>query len=168
MKFQAIIAGLLLSCSLGVASANEVVVPAEDAGATPQWCKVEFEKIGPNEVKVGDFASYFIELENESTCTFRNLRIRDLLPERAQFVSADPEPDHVDANGGPDFGGRLEWEHILLKPNEHQFYEVRVHVVGPPNRTIVNRACLYSGDKRLACAEKKTEVTTGPAPGFLQ
>lgn len=126
-------------------------------------CVISLEKIGPRQIKVGSFFDYYIRIENRSDCRIRDLELTDILPERTQFESASPRPDREDIPTPP-FGGELEWRNISLSPYEIEIVHVRVHAVGPPDRTLVNKACLEfegRGGEDRVCVRARTEVVTG-------
>jgi uncharacterized repeat protein (TIGR01451 family) len=140
-----------------------ITFPQADGVGNP--CRLRLEKIGSREIKVGSFATYFIRLENVSQCIFTDIDVTDILPDRTQFVSANPKPDFVHT---PDpFGGTVGWEDISLKPGQVKYLEVQVHVVGPPNRDITNTACVrnkHLGPHKF-CKKFESRVVTG-SPGL--
>ncbi|OFZ19481.1 MAG: hypothetical protein A2X94_09025 [Bdellovibrionales bacterium GWB1_55_8] len=160
MKAVPILLTLVFACSISSAVASDVL-----GGPTPvptPECSLKFEKIGSKEIKVGSFATYFVRLENTSACYFDDLKIVDQLPDRAKFDFAYPEAK-VEEGAGPDFGGEVKWKHIDLEPYETLYFEIRVHVVGPPDRKLINKACLFKDGEKLECDSVRTKVVEGEA-----
>lgn len=127
-------------------------------------CDIRLEKIGPRRIKVGDFFSYYIRLENRSGCSLDGLRLKDYLPERVKFERKDPNSSGIasEVEAAGEMGGAVKWTSIELDPWEVKYFELRVHVLGPPNRNLVNEVCLSQyGRENILCDKKVTRVVTG-------
>lgn len=129
-------------------------------------CELKLEKIGPKEMNVGQLFDYFIRIENKGHCSFEDLDLVDEAPERVKFVSAYPEPRKVtfiDGDEPNEFLDRVKWDVRSIEPRDVKIFHLRVHVVGPPRRTLENKACIRDGwdDRILDCDRLLTEVVTG-------
>lgn len=136
-------------------------------------CEVSIEKIAAPEIKVGDFTDFFIRIKNKGNCELDDLEVVDFAPEDVQFDDAHPEPERV-VEGQGNRLERVEWEIDDLDPGETKILHLRVHVLGGPNRTLVNEACVevddFSAtdrehDEDELCDKSFTRVTTGSGNG---
>lgn len=162
MKKQHIVLGLITLMVAGSAFAGNGTTPGKPGTCEP---KLTITKEGPETVKVGDKFKYSITVCNMSACALDNVRVVDILPDRAKFVKAKPEETRLEE--GEDerdaLGGRVFWENISLAIGACEEIELKVHAVGPPDSELKNRACAtHPFMMGRVCDRVITHVETGP------
>lgn len=112
--------------------------------------------------KPGDAVEYRISIHHSGDCVIRGMEITNYLPQDAEWLGADPQPDETQGGG---FGSRdpwpvnrLKWKDRSLRPEESLELKVRIRVPEMKTGWMRNAVCVSGPGLLRRCGDVETFV----------
>ena len=108
-----------LPSTLEITASEEFSLPGDSSLQGAQTPSITVEKIGPPEVQVGQPAEFKLRIRNVGRVSAYGVVITDPIPQKTEFIDADPVPDSRT-------DGLLVWKMATLAPGDESTLRVRL------------------------------------------